>query len=213
MNSRINILSYNVASSNDLAGLSQLLTIFEPHIVFIQEITLNSTQLLTISGNSYTGEVNLDPNDHNKPGTAILWLKHLKGEVFNLISCRIQGLKIMGMHFLNIYGFPGTQGQRGRKILFGEDLLNYVIAYKHNLPILIGDFNCVIHPNDVSSKIYGPVPIRPQIPGNRSHYFQKKSKELHSIVTGFNYVDGFSQGNGNKRELAVDKFSGETNCW
>ena len=97
-----NILSYNVASSSNLAGLTQLLNIFKPKVVFLQEVCLDTQSLLSIIGNVYTGQSNLDPNDINKPGTAILWSNEFKGYVFNLVPCRIQGFKIEGLHFLNI---------------------------------------------------------------------------------------------------------------
>ena len=40
----------------------------------------------------------------------------------NLITCRMQLIKVFGINFLNIYAPSGTQGQRARRELFINDL-------------------------------------------------------------------------------------------
>ena len=155
MGKKITFLTYNVASSHHLSGVNQLIANFAPLFLFLQEVTINTTQINAIIDRNYKGECNLDPNDPRKPGTAVVWRSDIQVEVVNLITCRIQCLRVWGECFLNVYGFPGTQGQRARKILFGEELLNFLVAERHNLPILVGDWNAVVSPSDVSPKVFG----------------------------------------------------------
>ena len=67
-------LSYNVASSSTLSGLNLLLSLFNPTMVFLQEITLTTEQLLAIVGGGYNGVSNVDPLEPRKPGTAVVWI-------------------------------------------------------------------------------------------------------------------------------------------
>ena len=69
-----------------------------------------SLQLNTIVGNAYEGECNVDPENTKKPGFACLWRKGIQAEVSNIVSCRIQCVKVLGEQFFNVYGNPGTQG-------------------------------------------------------------------------------------------------------
>ena len=105
---KIRIISYNVASESQLSGLSQLLSVQKPSLVFLQEVTVSTAQLISLIGSSYTGLCNTDELNPNKPGTAIVWLKDLAAEVINIVTCRVQLLKIWNYQFLNIYGYPGT---------------------------------------------------------------------------------------------------------
>ena len=134
MNNRnTTILSYNIGSSSGLAGLSQLLHSFSPTFGFLQEIKLTTPQLKAQLGPLYDGCSNIDTEDSNKPGTAIIWKAGLSVEVVNIVSCRIQILKTEGTQFVNVYGHPGTQGQRSWKHLFRDDLLPFVVSNKNRL--------------------------------------------------------------------------------
>ena len=68
-------LSYNVASSSCLSGLGQLITLLSPRLIFLQEVTLTTEQLLVKVGDDFCGLSNTDQNDPRKPGTAVLWRK------------------------------------------------------------------------------------------------------------------------------------------
>ena len=98
------------------------------------------------------GLCNVDEVNPNKPGTAIIWLNELTVDITNIVICRVQLLKIWDLQFLNVYGYPGTQGQKARKILFRDEILPYISSNRSCLPLLIGDFNCVLRPQDVSKK-------------------------------------------------------------
>ena len=148
------ILSYNVAGGSNLSGLNQLLTMFKPKLVFLQEVTLTSGQLKAVLGGQYDGVCNIDSENSKKPGVAIVWQIGVNVEVTNLVPCRIQVVKCLGEQFVNVYGQPGTQGQRARRILFGEDLLN-LLSSGDRLPVLVGDWNCVTRVEDVSNRVYG----------------------------------------------------------
>ena len=141
-----------------------------------------------ILNSSYKALCNLNPNDVRKPGTATIWHSSLDAEVTNLVTCRIQLLRLNHTCFLNIYAPSGTQGQKGRRDLFLNDIYPYLLANKGNLPSLIGDFNCVTDPQDVSNCVFGG---QIQNSNVKSHYQQKKSKELKQIIDSFSYKDTF----------------------
>ena len=146
----------------------------------------------------YEGTCNLDDNDVNKPGSAIVWLRVLEVEVTNLVPCRLQLIKVFNEQFVNVYCHSGTQGQRGRKILFGEDLMEFLLSSGRKLPFLVGDFNCVMSPSDVSRKVFGAGGNSPILGASNSPYQQKKSKELKDIISLFRYTDAFSSMRDNK---------------
>ena len=110
----VKLISYNVASGAHLAGLHRILSVYKPTFVFLQEVTLNTFQLNTLLGPNYEGECNIDSLDPQKPGTAIIWLKGLVFKITNLVTCRLQILSVWNLQFVNIYGNPGTQGQKAR---------------------------------------------------------------------------------------------------
>ena len=128
-NNKLIFLSYNVGCSKSLAGLNQLLDMYKPSFVFLQEILMNSANLTSLLGHSYKGISNIDTLDLNKPGTACIWRSHLNVEVSNIVSCRAQILKFNDLAFINIYAPSGTQNQRARRQLFGDYLLNELSSF------------------------------------------------------------------------------------
>ena len=49
-------LSYNVAASSDLGGVIQLVTMFKPTFIFLQEVPLDSDSLVKVLGlHAYQG--------------------------------------------------------------------------------------------------------------------------------------------------------------
>ena len=56
-------LSYNVASSSGLAGLSQLIALFHPVLIFLQEVTVTTEQLLAQVGDQFDGLCNVDESE------------------------------------------------------------------------------------------------------------------------------------------------------
>ena len=69
----VNCLSYNVASNSNLSGLSMLISLFNPTLIFLQEICLTSEKILAKIQGNYAAQSNLDEIDLKKPGTAIVW--------------------------------------------------------------------------------------------------------------------------------------------
>ena len=53
-------LSYNVAGSNNLAGLKQLLVAHRPDYVFMQEVSVSKEQMEVHLGSSYRCQVNVE---------------------------------------------------------------------------------------------------------------------------------------------------------
>ena len=120
-------LSYNVAGSSSLSGINQLLYIFKPILIFIQEINISTEQMLAQIKGEYKGLCNIDSNDSNKPGNAVLWRAGLEVLVTNVVPLRLQHITCKGHgSFLNIYAPTGSQGVRGRRNLFLNDIFPLV---------------------------------------------------------------------------------------
>ena len=188
----LSILSYNVGSSGTLAGLKQLLEMHKPDLVFLQEVTISTEQLKTHLGWKYDGISNIDQYDQKKPGTACIWLSSLQVVVNNILSCRLQTLNYADVKYINVYAPSGTQKQRARRELFGGGLLNEIVSRtRSKLPVLLGDWNCVLRPQDISDHVAGNLQGTLENNGSGSNFQQKRSKELTNIVKSFHYQDIF----------------------
>ena len=171
-------LSYNIASSSSLSGISQLINTFEPLIIFLQEVTINTEQLLAQVNGSFNGLSNIDPEDARKPGTAVLWNKELGVTVENLVPLRAQLITCLEFgSFVNIYAPTGSQGEKGRRNLFLNDLLPLIASSKIK-PILVGDWNSTIRKEDTED-------------WNVSGSYSNISIHLQSLIKEFSYIDGF----------------------
>ena len=97
-------LSYNVASSSTLSGLHLLLNLFKPSIVFLQEITLTTDQLLAVVGSTFNGMSNVDPSDPRRPGNVVLWKSEMNDIVVqNVVPLRLQLLTSTSLGiFINV---------------------------------------------------------------------------------------------------------------
>ena len=136
-------LSYNVGASSDLGGVSQLVSMYKPTFIFLQEVTLITDNLVAVPGlEAYQGVSNVDPLGGGKPGTATLWLTGIEGVVVtNIVSRRVQYITTANDGiFINLYAPSGTQGERERRLLFNQDLLPMVLAAPPR-PTLVGDWN------------------------------------------------------------------------
>ena len=61
-------LSYNVAASLDLGGVSQLVAMFKPTFIFLQEVTLDSDSLVMVPGlYGYRGVTSVSPSQALPP--------------------------------------------------------------------------------------------------------------------------------------------------
>ena len=74
MNPLVNILSLNVGGSSNLARLYMSISLMMFDVILLQEV--NSTQCQVDSlvvRYGYSSLVNIDDEDSNKPGTALIW--------------------------------------------------------------------------------------------------------------------------------------------
>ena len=120
------------------------ISLFHPILIFLQEVTLSSEQILAQVSEEFDGLSNIDPNDPHKPGTAVLWRKETEVVVSNIVPLRLQVVysDLYG-NFINIYAPTGNQGEKMRRTLFSEDLF-YLINFLPSPPTLIGNFNFII---------------------------------------------------------------------
>ena len=76
------------------------------------------------------------------------------------------------MVVINLYAASGRQGSRERQVFFGETVERLVRSYSRNLPVILGDFNCILENEDAANN--------PQ---------QKKCEALRQLINLYNYVD------------------------
>ncbi len=83
----------------------------------------------------------------------------------------LQEVKVGGMVFINIHAPSGASERREREAMFGR-----LVARCRQLdkPVLVGDFNCVLHPLDVEA-----------------NFLAKSSPALLRLVTDLCYVDAY----------------------
>ena len=70
-------------------------------------------------------------------------------------------------------------------------MLNFIASAGLHKPIILGDWNCVTRPEDVSKSVFGAPSDRDDETNKKSYFLQKKSKELKDLVTNFRYIDAF----------------------
>ena len=170
------ILSLNVGNGTTLGGLLSILSLENPHVVMLQEITLSSEQLtLLVNKYGYKAETNIDIHNQNTMGTGFVWKTTLPvNEVYSVIHCRGQLLKLGRYSFVNIYAPSGSQNKQSRRIFFGQDVFRVMRSVDKTLPILGGDFNCVLTAKDTEK-----------------NFFDKKCSALKELVENFNYSDAY----------------------
>ena len=110
----LKILSLNVGMSDSLAGLTTLIKSGPVDIVLLQEVRISTSQLNNLLANvNFKGEVNIDTDSLSKPGTAVAWRSTLLVEnVFSVVKCRLQVLKIGSCVIMNIYAPSGTEKRK-----------------------------------------------------------------------------------------------------
>ena len=70
----VNFLSLNVGGNSNLAGLSMTISITKFDVILLQEIKSTQSQIDSlVSRFGFKSLVNIDSDDMNKPGTAVLW--------------------------------------------------------------------------------------------------------------------------------------------
>ena len=110
----------------------------------LQEVTLSSEQLsLQVSKYGYKAESNIDVLNPTALGTALVWQSHLPvSEVYSVVECRGQALKLGQYTFLNVYAPSGSQSRQAVRDFFGQDIFRLVRGFNNlSCPVLGGDFN------------------------------------------------------------------------
>ena len=144
------IISLNINHTNQMSSIVDLLKTESPHILFLQECPLNSLQLNEIVERlGYIAFSSLNfATPVPQPGVAAIYLKTLPiSEIMILEPGRLLLIETFEYSFINIYAPSGSNNKHSRNIMFGETLPRSLIS-KKVMPILIGDFNCVISPLD-----------------------------------------------------------------
>ena len=165
-------------SSQQLSGLLLILDLERPDVVLLQELTMNTEHLSTYisSKQGYKAFANVDELDRRKPGTGLIWRDSLPvTQVAALEPCRILTAYLGPYPVVNIYPPAGTENFQARRIFFRETLFRLMRGLGR-LPIIGGDFNCVIEKKDLEEG---------------GDFYKKRSPELSDLVRDFNYSDCF----------------------
>ena len=74
-NKYFKILSYNVMSNSQLAGLLSIIELEKPDLILLQELILNTEHLSTFLAGKrdYRAMSNVDEMEPSKPGTGMVW--------------------------------------------------------------------------------------------------------------------------------------------
>ena len=173
------ILSLNIGGSTTLGGLTPILELENPDIVMLQEVHC-STQVLTsiVRKYGYLCLCNNNPEDEKTLGTAFVWKKSLPVKnVFSVEICRLQTCEIYDQHLFNIYAPSGQEAKSDRREFFGGIVFNAMRGVTNGtIPILGGDFNCILQ--DIDSA---------------ANQVNKKCQALQDLVNVFNICDAFRQ--------------------
>ena len=177
MDSYINILTLNVGMNQNLAPLVTLINLNQVDIVLLQEIRSSKDYLDSLLGSlGFQTEVNVDI-DSSRPGTAIAWKSNLPvDEVFTIVPCRAQLLK-MGIHVvMNIYAPSGSNKRQDRSVFFSQEVFRAFNLFPYSSYVLAGDFNCVLSAQDVE---------------NGTGFNAKNCAALKDLVFVYSLIDAF----------------------
>ena len=171
----LKLMSLNTGNTLSLGGLLSIIKLENPDIIFLQEITVTSGQLkLYVVKFGYSAEANTELLDITSLGTGMIWKSHLPvTEVTSVVHCRVQMARLGSYNLLNIYAPSGSNNKQSRRDFFGQDIFR-LVASSSNIPIIGGDFNCILSAQDTER-----------------NFNDKKCPALSDLVTGFNYSDAF----------------------
>ena len=95
-------------------------------------------------------ESNIDHDNPDRPGTAIIWHHSfpLQG-VINYTIGRIQFASLGSPTLIDIYGPSGSGKQQDRSNFYGQKVFDLMHISPTNSVICGGDFNCILSPLDV----------------------------------------------------------------
>ena len=162
------ILSLNTAHMASMAGLPALLHETSPNLVFLQEISPNAQLLALATSKGYSCHFS---TSRQPPKRTLAILANVPVVVSDGRPGYLQEVKVGGMVFINIHAPSGASERREREAMFGR-----LVARCRQLdkPVLVGDFNCVLHPLDVEA-----------------NFLAKSSPALLRLVNDLCYVDAY----------------------
>ena len=187
-NKSYTIISYNVMSNSQLAGLLSIIDIEAPQVILLQEILMNTEHLCTFlsSKHGYKGVSNVDELEPNKPGTAIVWHDSVPvTQVASLEPRRLQSCYVGPYLLLNCYPPAGTENVTARRDFFRNQLFRAMRGLGTKVPILGGDWNCIVNVRDTEG----------------GDYYKKKSQDLLDLTRDFNVTDAFRHLHHDAREF------------
>ncbi len=141
------VLSLNTNKRADLAGLPALLREGRPDFVFLQEVNVPADRLqAAVGGLGYT--VHLSECDRPRRVMAVL-TNHLNVSVTNIIPGLLQKVSYENLVIFHVYS-PSNSSHHEKTVFF-QQIADLVTQAKNSMPILIGDFNCVIDVKDIEN--------------------------------------------------------------
>ena len=108
-------------------------------VILLQEVKSTQDQVDSLINRfGYSCLVNVNSEDSNKPGTALIWKNFLPviGAV-NLICCRLQTAQIGPYNIFNCYAPSGSENRLARIQFYGEELFRYLILYPDSSIIIV----------------------------------------------------------------------------
>ena len=155
------------------AGLLDFLRRSKADILGIQECNLETEELEMLVGAEYRAVTNVKVGERNSRGTAFIWRRFLGVVDVQVVEEeRLMCLVVGELVVINLYAASGRQGRRERQVFFGETVERLVRNYSRNLPVILGDFNCILENKDAANN--------PQ---------QKKCESLRQLINLYKYVD------------------------
>ena len=124
-------------------------------VILLQEVKSTQSQVESLVARfGFSTLVNIDCDDMNKPGTALIWRNTvpLVGAV-NLINCRLQIAEIGVYKIFNCYAPSGSENKHARNKFYGEDLFKFLVLHSDCPHLVAGDHNCVLRKEDIENGI------------------------------------------------------------
>ena len=171
------LISQNIASSQRVERITNVLKSDKPDLFLIQEITLTTAQLLAaVEPLQYKCETNTDQGNPCAPGTGVIWKANLPSpQVTNIVSCSLQTVRLGHQYFYNVYAPSGSENRRDRSLLFTRDIFPLLLQHHpEHVPVLAGDWNCLVAAKDTTA-----------------NFREKYSKDLDDLLKAFKYCDAY----------------------
>ena len=171
------IISNNVNAAFNLAGIIDIIKSQNFDILLLQEVIQNTEELsILVNRHNYKAYCSLIGDE--RPGVGIIFKSNIIcEEMLALQPGRILYARFREFSIINIYANSGNPGRLERNIMFSETLPRN-LKPRNILPIIMGDFNCIINACDTTE-----------------NYVQKQCIPLKDLVNLFKYKDSFNHVN------------------